>query len=444
MRSGRAGARTHPGGIVPAESFLVLLLVALTINILLLAAVGWTAVRARRRPDAGPAAAGSSGALDRAGRLLLGPDALPTVTYDRVVRVVAWAFILSVAAIVAASGLWPTTQAAIFVLLVIAGLFLLVVHELIPASVFGGARPIVEGSVGITFATLLLVLTGGPTSPFFFAYALIVAGAALVLAPRVAILVTALAVGGYLVGVLADPARLPLATTEAVIVSVNIAALVLLAYLAIVMAREQRRSRDAAIRLSTVDALTGLGNRAYLFAALEREIERSARSQRGFCLLMLDLDGLKPINDRYGHFEGDRVLRGVGEVIRHRVRRIDTAARYGGDEFVVLLPETDPDGAYVLAEKIRSGVVELGIESGAQRIRTSLSIGVVAYPADGRSIDDLMIAADQAMYASKRRGRNRIVGYRYGAAARRRPSAPGTPGGATRRGPRSDPVGSPR
>jgi diguanylate cyclase (GGDEF)-like protein len=357
---------------------------------------------------------------------------------------VAWAFIVAVSAIVAVSGLWPTTQTAIFVLMAIAGLFLLVVHELIPASVFGGARPIVEGSVAITFSTLLVVLTGGPNSPFFFAYALIVAGAALVLPPRVAILVTGFAVGGYLVGVLADPALVPLDPAEVVVVSLNITALVLLAYLAIVMAREQRRSRDAAIRLSTVDALTGLGNRAYLFAALEREIERSARSRRGFCLLMLDLDGLKPINDRYGHFEGDRVLRGVGEVIRHRIRRIDTAARYGGDEFVVLLPETEPDGAYVLAEKIRSGVVELGIESGSQRIRTSLSIGVVAYPADGRTIDDLMIAADQAMYASKQRGRNRIVGYRYGAAVRRRPTTPGKPGGATRRGPRNERVGTPR
>ena len=143
--------------------------------------------------------------------------------------------------------------------------------------------------------------------------------------------------------------------------AVNIGALVLLTYVAMVVAREQRRSRDAAIALSTIDSLTGLYNRAYFFAAIDREMQRSARSQRGFCLLMLDLDGLKPINDRFGHFEGDRVLRGVGEVIRHGVRRIDTAARYGGDEFVVLLPETDPTGAYILAEKIRSGAAQLGL-----------------------------------------------------------------------------------
>ena len=156
--------------------------------------------------------------------------------------------------------------------------------------------------------------------------------------------------------------------------------MILLAYVAMVIAREQRRPRDAAIRLSTVDPLTGLFNRTFFFAAIEREIARSARSGRGFCLLMMDLDELKAINDRLGHFYGDRVLRGVGEVITQGVRRIDTAARYGGDEFVVLLPETDPTGAFVLAEKIRIGVRDMPIELPGGVPRPSLSVGVVSYP----------------------------------------------------------------
>jgi diguanylate cyclase (GGDEF)-like protein len=123
---------------------------------------------------------------------------------------------------------------------------------------------------------------------------------------------------------------------------------------------------------------------------------------------MMDLDELKTINDRYGHFEGDRILRGVGEVVREGVRRIDIAARYGGDEFVVLLPETDPTGAYVLAEKIRLGVAQLALPGSDAR--TTLSIGVVAYPQDGLTSDQLMITADQAMYASKRSGKNRVMG----------------------------------
>ena len=124
---------------------------------------------------------------------------------------------------------------------------------------------------------------------------------------------------------------------------------------------------------------------------------------------MMDLDELKTINDRYGHYFGDQVLRGVGEVIRSGVRKIDTAARYGGDEFVVLLPETDPTGAWVLAEKVRIGVTELDVRVAGAEISASISVGVVSFPDDGRTSDALMISADQAMYASKRGGKNRVM-----------------------------------
>ena len=117
---------------------------------------------------------------------------------------------------------------------------------------------------------------------------------------------------------------------------------------------------------------------------------------------MMDLDELKAINDRMGHFHGDRVLREVGRIVADGVRRIDTAARYGGDEFVVLLPETDPTGAFVLAEKMRIGVMEAPLELPEPSIRPSLSVGVVGYPGDGSTADELMISADAAMYASKR------------------------------------------
>lgn len=428
---------------MPADSILALLTGAVAINVLLVVAVGLS-LRARRRAPNGANEAVSDGAEARASALLLGPDGMLGATYDRVVRVVGWAVIVAVSTIVVATGLFPTTQSAILALMAVAAIFLLVVHDVLPADLLGGARPIVEGSVGITIATLLIVLTGGPTSPFSFVYLLIVAGAALVLSPSRTVVVTAFALGGYVVGLLADPDRLPIAQDVFVRVAVNIGALVLLAYVAMVVAREQRRSRDAAIALSSLDSLTGLYNRAYFFAAIDREMQRSARSQRGFCLLMLDLDGLKPINDRFGHFEGDRVLRAVGEVIRHGVRRIDTAARYGGDEFVVLLPETDPTGAYILAEKIRSGATQLGLGTTLGRIPTSLSIGVVAYPADGSGVDDLMIAADRAMYESKRRGKNQIVAYggRGAASASGPVAARGPIAGPTRREHRGDPVGT--
>lgn len=337
-------------------------------------------------------------------------DGVSTQTYDRVVRVVSWIFLLMTTAIVAVTGLWADTQPAILVLVAFAGLFIVIIHDLLPPATLGPAKFVLEGSVAISVATMLVVLTGGVASPFFFAFPLIVGGAALVVSPRITVGLTAAASLGYVLAVLVGSTGVELGFAAAATVGVNLTALILLAYVAMVIARAQRRTRDAAIRLSTVDSLTGLFNRTYFFAAIEREIARSARSGRGFCLLMMDLDELKSINDRLGHFHGDRVLREVGGVITQGVRQIDTAARYGGDEFVVLLPETDPTGAFVLAEKIRLGVHSMPIEIPVDVPRPSLSIGVVAYPDDGRTADELIISADGAMYTSKRAGKDRVTG----------------------------------
>ena len=236
-------------------------------------------------------------------------DGVPTQTYDRVVRIVAWVFILTASVIVVATGLWPETQPAILVLLALSGLFVVTVHDLLPPEALGPAKFVVEGSVAITVATLLVALTGGSASPFFFAFPLIVGGAALVVSPPITLALTAAAGTGYVLAVLAGSTPNSLGPATAAIVGVNLTALILLAYVAMVIARAQRRTRDAAIRLSTVDSLTGLFNRTFFFAAIDREIARSARSGRGFCLLMMDLDELKAINDRLGHFHGDRVLR---------------------------------------------------------------------------------------------------------------------------------------
>jgi diguanylate cyclase (GGDEF)-like protein len=403
---------------VPAEPVLILIVVAVLANLVIMGVVLIPPYLGRRGPfnpptttdfedhQAAELAAVVGGEQTEAESL----GDVPAWAYDRVVRIVSWIFILATSSIVAVTGLWRDTQPAIFVLLALAGLFVLVIHDLLPSTLLGPAKFVVEGSVAITFATLLVMLTGREESPFFFTFPLIVGGAALVVSQRVTLGLATAASLGYLVAITAGSNALTPDTVATA--GINLTALILLAYVAMVIAREQRRARDAAIRLSTVDPLTGLFNRTFFFAAVEREIARSARSGRGFCLLMMDLDELKAINDRHGHFIGDRVLRGVGDVIREGVRRIDTPARYGGDEFVVLLPETDATGAYVLAEKVRLGVADLIVEG--TEARASLSVGVVSYPGDGKTPDDLMISADQAMYASKRSGKNRVMGLPVG------------------------------
>jgi len=335
--------------------------------------------------------------------------------YDRIVRIVAMAFILAAITIVTVSGVWPAAQNAIILLLVLAAIVVLVVHDLVPAAVLRQVKFVVEGIVAITIATLLVLFTGRQGSPFFLTFPLIVAGAALVVSARTTLVLTLFASLGYILAIVVGPGA-DLGAPSVSTASVNITVLVLLAYVAMVIARMQRSSRDAAIQMSTIDSMTGLFNRPYLFSAIEQEIARSARTGRGFCLLMMDLDELKAINDRYGHFIGDRALRAVADVIRFGVRRIDTPARYGGDEFVALLPETDPTGGYVLGEKIRQGVAELVVPG--TEVRTSMSVGMVSYPDDGRTADELMVSADRAMYASKRLGKNRVMGAPTGAGGR--------------------------
>lgn len=396
---------------------LILIFAAVIANLFVMALIIVPPMLGRPSPLARDTASAADGERRAAQAAVVGgfegtaaDDGVPTQTYDRVVRIVSWVFLLTTTAIVAATGLWPETQPAIYVLLAFSGLFVVVVHDLLPGGALGPAKFVVEGSVAITVATLLVALTGGVASPFFFAFPLIVGGAALVVAPPITLALTMAAAIGYVLAVLAGSGAGSLGPAAAATVGVNLTALILIAYVAMVIARAQRVTRDAAIRLSTMDPLTGLFNRTFFFAAMDREIARSARSGRGFCLLMMDVDELKAVNDRLGHFYGDRVLRGVGAVITQGVRQIDTAARYGGDEFVVLLPETDPTGAFVLAEKIRLGVGSMAIELPGGAPRPSLSIGFVSYPDDGRTADELIISADGAMYASKRAGKDRVTG----------------------------------
>jgi diguanylate cyclase (GGDEF)-like protein len=401
---------------VPVLPVLILIIAAIAANLGLLAFIVVPPMRGRPNPFARAVESGDMAERQAAEAAVIGGvigapgrDGVSAHAYDRIVRIVAWFFLLSTAAIVAATGLWADNQPAILILLALGGLFFEVVHDLLPAGTLGAGKFVLEGSTAITVATLLIALTGGVSSPFFFVFPLIVAGAALVVPPPVAVALTGVSAIGYVLAAVTGTASDAGVTAAAATAGVNLVALILLTYAAMVTAREQRRTRDAAIRVSTVDPLTGLFNRNFFFAAISREIARCARSGRGFCLLMMDLDDLKTINDRLGHHQGDRILVGVGKVIADGVRRIDTAARYGGDEFVVLLPETDPTGAFVLAEKIRQGVNALATDAAVPGSHPSISIGAVSFPADGRTADELLISADEAMYASKRGGKDRVT-----------------------------------
>jgi diguanylate cyclase (GGDEF)-like protein len=148
--------------------------------------------------------------------------------------------------------------------------------------------------------------------------------------------------------------------------------------------------------LATSDSLTGLANYRKLVEMLQAEIERSGRTHRAFAILLMDLDKLKTINDRYGHLEGSNALCRVADTLRSHCRSIDVAARYGGDEFALVLPEADEAAAVRVALRIRTRLLEDSAEP-----RLSLSIGVAAFPKSGLTVEQLLDAADKALYAMK-------------------------------------------
>ena len=162
------------------------------------------------------------------------------------------------------------------------------------------------------------------------------------------------------------------------------------------------RLTDAA----STDPLTGLLNRRGFHRITEVELERARRAHRPFSLLLGDCDFFKLINDRFGHHAGDEALQDIARLLDRHKRRIDTAARIGGEEFALILPETDQHEAYILAERLRSRIRSV---RDSQAVAVTMSFGVASYPVHGASADALLRAADEALYAAKALGRDRTV-----------------------------------
>jgi diguanylate cyclase (GGDEF)-like protein len=175
----------------------------------------------------------------------------------------------------------------------------------------------------------------------------------------------------------------------------------------------QHRLVDAQERLqfeATHDVLTGLSNRRAILEDLEEELERQQRTGNSVCVLMADADHFKKINDAYGHSVGDEVLREVGERMTAALRRYDSLGRYGGEEFLVILPQCDGNSALASAERLRKAVADLPVSTNAGPIRVTVSIGLIAAEGSSEGVDcsTLLSKVDEALYRAKTYGRNRV------------------------------------
>ena len=267
----------------------------------------------------------------------------------------------------------------------------------------------IETAMMIMFVTWVLAYTGGADSPLHALYILVIIVASLTLGKVVTLAELALITGCYIW--LAYPLEagdlltLPYGTK----LLTQVAPMLLVAYITSMLSADIRRAYSNAKHLSETDDLTGVLNMRAFATFAERVSHQAGRYARPFSVLMIDSDNLKQVNDSLGHEAGNRLLRQIVECIQGQLRQTDIIARYGGDEFVALLPETPSSGAAGVAERIRKNVEMTPLETREQKVPTTVSIGVACYPNHGVDFETVLEKADQAMYASKAGGKNRVT-----------------------------------
>jgi len=167
--------------------------------------------------------------------------------------------------------------------------------------------------------------------------------------------------------------------------------------------------RESLRTQSICDPLTGLFNRRYMEESLEREFSRAKRSKSSVAIVMMDLDHFKRFNDTFGHQAGDTLLCALGDLLKKNTRGQDIACRYGGEEFALVLADSNLEGAFKRAEILRQQVKKLSVEYDGQLLgAVSVSMGVALFPDHGRTMGDVLRASDQALYTAKREGRDRV------------------------------------
>ena len=164
-------------------------------------------------------------------------------------------------------------------------------------------------------------------------------------------------------------------------------------------------------QLAVTDSLTNVYTRRYFLERFDEEIKRAENKKIKLSFLILDVDHFKMVNDQYGHLTGDYVLKEIGQIIKENIREIDIAGRYGGEEFAIVLPETDLEGSILVAERIRKTTEQRLIKAYDTSLSITLSIGISTYPSNGKQAEELIDKADWALYRAKAQGRNSVVAF---------------------------------
>jgi diguanylate cyclase (GGDEF)-like protein len=245
-------------------------------------------------------------------------------------------------------------------------------------------------------------------SPLVNLYLLTVITSALTLGKLATLLEVALIAACYLFLAYADDADI-FTMQRAGELTAQLAPMLLVAYITTMLSADIRNALSRIKLISETDELTGIYNvRAFTMLA-DRTHKEAARYNQPYSIVMMDCDNLKAINDAHGHEAGSRLLKMTATSALRVLRRTDVLARYGGDEFVVLLPQTSPAGAREVAERIRNAITSTALDVHGVKVEHTVSLGVAGYPEHADALASVINRADEALYLSKKAGRNRVT-----------------------------------
>jgi diguanylate cyclase (GGDEF)-like protein len=263
----------------------------------------------------------------------------------------------------------------------------------------------------IGFITIILWHTGLVESPLLNLYLLVIIACAITLGKVMTMLEVALIACCYLfMGYQAYSTDLFAPATFTVLMA-KFSPFLLVAYVTSMLASDIKSAKNKITLLSQTDELTGLLNMRAFNTILDKEIASAARYGHPYTVLMIDIDGLKQVNDRHGHAAGSRLVRNVADALKNCTRTSDVLARYGGDEFIVLMPQTGTGHARQAAERIRTAVEHTSFDMDGERISTTVSVGIASYPDCVAEAGNVLDKADVALYRSKQSGRNCVTRY---------------------------------
>jgi len=336
------------------------------------------------------------------------PDTTELRDFSRTVAEIEWLLVILVLLFHVFQDTGEDNTVAIYAGLIVYSALIIGFHYLNFAVKPGRWSLVVETWIMIVFITWVLYYTGRLDSPLLNLYLLPIVTSALALGQLVTLLQVGLIAACYLFLGFTASTSFPSIITAGHFAA-DLAPMLLVAYITTMLSQDILNAMSRIRLASETDELTRAYNMRAFSAIARRECALAKRYNRTFSLLMVDSDNLKKVNDAHGHEAGDRLIRLVVQCMRDDLRVTDVVARYGGDEFMCLLPETGREPAALVAERIRARIAATALTAGPAAIPTTVSIGVATYPADGDDFDTLAKNADRALYASKAQGRNRVT-----------------------------------